>query len=129
MNHLATCSFCGEAVFRLTLETGPSMHPVDIDWRPWTIEDETPPTEDAKGQKPTAATLRRWAEERPYRLGLVVLHLDKGTYESAVDKPRGPRRRGTLHKLHLCEERERHFYGTSNKSQYAVGDQGANGSP
>ena len=110
MNRLDRCHFCGEAVFKLNLHTGPSGL-TDIDWRPWTIEDEAAPTHDENGKALTKPTIRRWVEERPYRLGLVVIDLTSGTYQAATNRPRGALRPGALHKLHFCEEKGRVLYG------------------
>lgn len=116
MSYLGNCRFCDQPVFQLTLKTGPSGLN-DIDWRPWSIEDETPPTTQPTkdGDKPiTAATLKRWREERPYRLGLVVVDLQQGTYQAATHKARGKLIHGddtVMHRLHWCEEKEKALYG------------------
>jgi hypothetical protein len=119
MDWLGTCHFCGNAVFKLDLYGGPSG-PTDIDWRPWSIEDEVPPQFDANGKPVTKATIARWELERPYRLGLVVIDLQHGTYEAATNKPRGRLRPGSMHKLHMCEEKERVLYGSVSKTTVGV---------
>jgi hypothetical protein len=120
-DRLSHCSYCGEAVFKLHLYSGPAG-PTDIDWRPWTIEDETPPEVDGKDRPLTASTLQRWVEERPYRLGLVVVDLAHGTYQAATDKPRGRLRPGALHKLHFCAAKESALYGTTTVGRSRTGD-------
>jgi hypothetical protein len=136
-SHLSQCAYCGGAVFRLNLHSGPAGL-TDIDWQPWTIEDEVPPTheplnktalkrweEEHPGKEPpvydenkpvSKTTLKRWADERPYRLGLVVIDLRTGTYQAATDKPRGHLRSSVMHKLHMCQEKERQLYGIGKTS-------------
>lgn len=116
MSHIGRCGFCGEAVFKLSLRTGPSGLN-DIDWRPWTLDEEVQPTHDENGKELSAATIRRWKEERPYRLGLVVINLAAGTYEDATNKPRGKLRSNVMHRRHWCNEKEAVLYGTKSNSR------------
>lgn len=124
-DHLGQCAYCGGAVFRLNLYSGPAGL-TDINWQPWTIEDEVPPTHDNKDKPMTKATLKRWEEERPYRLGLVVIDLQSGTYQAATNKPRGRLRSSVMHKLHMCKEKEERLYGIRETSIVASADHHAN---
>lgn len=105
-------------MLKLSLRTGPSALS-DIDWRPWAIEDEIAPTHDPEGKKLTLAALRRWRDERPYRLGLVCVNLQKGTYEPAALKAKIRPRCEAMHKMHWCDEKERTLYGNSRTGEPA----------
>src|SRR6266699_1517880 len=91
---LARCPYCDQPVWRVEPYGGPSGAS-DYDWRPWTLSDEFQPA-----TLTTAAQKRRWAEERPYRLGLVAINFATGHCVAATDKPRQKPRDRALYRAH-----------------------------
>lgn len=122
---LRACPYCGAPVFHLRSQILPQSF-WDFDWRPWCIEDEIMPDPPEKSERGAQlgpaqkrAWLRRWAEERPYRLSLVVANLTTGTFTLAVSRLKQKPPISALYRPHTCEEKEKALWSRTVKSATA----------